>query len=766
MAHFRRFLLIFGAIAATTASLVGCSEAPQEPPRILAPSIRTTDLIEWVRESGIELSAEDWVAIDRAHDEYLAQVLPERVGARDRITQHYRPVDDHQELTPHERWTLAKSSAAIARDFERSLATYDDRFLRGLASERRVATEFAEYFVVRRRLDRLAQRFGLAQPKLPLISVLPRPVEWTLESWPTGEPRSVDAITEWVVTSGARLIPLGERLWEQVVRGSLTQLEPSPPSADGTPTPSAEDDDMVRFQASMEAAVGPAQEFLRASLDVVDPPALIEAQMVPKQARVRAAERVLDSIQLPDAMRAVEVSSKAALALPNLSAEMRIRVEAERDLWRADLLARLRGGDRGMGVGLEAARSAMARLLALFPDPEVRAAIESPPKGPQVEVSEAATDDDTDGVIPDSARHYANWAGVALVPRPPSRHELRELARLSGLDAEQARLFVDDSLQEWAQFMDAQSVVVSETEAAIGAAMQTKGEAALDQPSVVASLLAKVVSECIERPVHTAAAVDAHIADSLRVRVQSLGGSAEAALAIWNALRALPEPTRAWAQAGHSELRCFGAVALGSVAALALDEDLPVSSRRVLADLVVEQQNPLLETASVARAAQVDAVRALARIMVKERESPFRAQASVAPVIAQLFAAASPSTDLNDSIIEKACALLPADDALALRHARAMKQYPELLADGSTPFARDGARARSLAAGARGGNDGALERELRRADLALVETVMADIRATPGAQPTRAGLNRLAAEREALAEQSLRRVDHAARAAR
>jgi hypothetical protein len=51
-------------------------------------------------------------------------------------------------------------------------------------------------------------------------------------------------------------------------------------------------------------------------------------------------------------------------------------------------------------------------------------------------------------------------------------------------------------------------------------------------------------------------------------------------------------------------------------------------------------------------------------------------------------------------------------------------------------------------------------------DLALVDSVMSALEERPGAQPSTAELTRLSVEREDLNEQSLRRLDRAARAAR
>ena len=758
MAQRPRVLARFLGLAVLVGMIVGCGDPAENPARLLTPSIRASDLLGWVRDAGVDESSIDWPGVDRAHDAYLQGILSERVAARQNITQLFRPIVEEEDTSPQRHWTTAKRSAAIAQNFGRSLAASDDAFLRSLASVRGISHDIAEYLVVRRALDRLAQRFRLAQIRTPWTTSLPMPVEWALHAWPSQDPRATDAIVAWTIAAGSSLVQLGEQLWSTAVTAAIETLEPLPDREDSEKAALQSGADLVERMKRITASYEPtASAFTRTSLDVLEPPTMPSASLIPLRAREAATARVLGALHIAEGSHDLKRLYNNAINLPGISGPLRSAVEAERDRWRANLRELARRVPPTSVEVVNAATAAREKLLALFPDDGTRAAIEakdSAPRLPQVEV-----DEDT---LPEAFGHYQKLVLLGALPRPPSRRELRELASLSGLDAVQARLFVDDSIEVWLDAMQPFDERIGAVEKAFG----DEAISAVRRPGGISALISHAIAECVDAPLAEATRSDSRIGSSLSLRAESLRGSAEPAATIWAALRSVPDGGREWSNAQHNELRYMGSVALGGAAALAIDPQLSAPTRRVLADLVVEHRVALLDEASVVRRARTDALRELGMIIGEFHEDQRRGKAAISALVVRFLAATAPYTALNTRIVDRACELLPHDDALALRHRRATLRFPEMLAHGSNAFCRTTLAAHALGAESSARFGLTLERDLQLDDLALVDSVMSALEERPGAQPSAAELTRLSVEREDLNEQSLRRLDRAARAAR
>lgn len=748
------------ALAVIIAGLSACGDHPQEPARVLSGSIRALDLVTWVREGAISPATLDWTAIDAAHDRYLLRVLADRVVARARITELYRTIDDSLPHTPRDQWNSARSSAAIARDFEAMLAREDQYFFNEIASARGMSHALSGYLLERRALNRPAQRLALAAIQTNLTDSFAQPVAWLLASLPAdGAVVSHDRMA-WTRDASRTLAPLADAWWDEMVKASLLIIEAQIPPLPHVPPDQAKADADAKLHKAATGAVSSASQYLRAAFDSLDPTLTKSVAEFPEAVRLQVRERVLATLKLPVAIGETDRCFAAALLLPATPEATAREVMEQRERWRRERLVLGGSLDPDSTPLVAAAHAAKARLLALFPSEGDRTAIATISVQHQP-MPEQTSDPDDDAVSYEGAPRYTNWMRVGLVPAAPSEADLRALARMSGLDRDQEDLLIADAMADWETLLVENNRRMEAEEESAGKEV----EQTLDNPTQFDALVRRVLQECIQIPVESARATDEAIAETIRRRAEAFHGRAEPAATLWTILRCLPSPPF-WAQAGNSELRCFCAVARGTAAQLAIDRELSAETRQVLVDLVFEHRDNLLKAGNLAVAARLAAVGPLAKAAVAGRHDSAIAKRGFAEGVIQFLRDCQAWTTMQDDIVSQAAALIPARDAQALRYRRALLQYPEILDLPSTRFSRDGQKARELAGDACAINDAALEFQLRDDDLALVDAIMSALAKRKGAQPTNSELATLALTDEELVEQSARRIDRAVRVRR
>ena len=747
------------------ALVAGCGGETQEPPRVLAPSIRAQDLVTWLDEGAVDARALDWVAIDAAHDRYLVRVVADRIVARDRITELYRKFDGdgNGQVPSRERWNAARSSAAIARDFGAMIARQDDAFLNELVQVAGIDGEISAYLVARRSLDRIAQRFAFARTTTYVTARYPNAIDAALKEMRGSSPPDPAALRAFVREAAQRLVPIGDRWWDNTVKATLLILEGAIPPSPKTPPEEAQAATNALNTEASAIVVASSSECVRAALAVFERAKADPHTPLTRRAMDDGVEEVFNSLARPGAVSKLDKAFTIARSLDTASDATRRQVESMRLAWRQQWTIILNTGEPNEVAhkSVDAAMRTKVRLLALFPAATDKARIngelkEDPPPPPPADPADAEAAETYAGVS-----LYANWVNAALAPPAPTREVLRTVARMARLDRAQEDLFVDDARQDWAAALIRLNTNVREAEETIGPAIESIGD-----PKECERLLAVVMTKCIEGPLAAGAAVDDAIAESLALRADAFHGRAEPAATLYRMYRILPPPPRSWETSGHNEVRCFGAVARGSAAELALDRELGGATQAVLVDLIVEHRDELVRAAAAATAARSTLVRAGAAVLVAHRADPARAKDRVRELTATFFQQCEPWTGLQARIVDRACKLLSEDECEQLRYRRAQSRFPEVLGSGASSFAADGRRARELAGEALSLDDAALERALRADDLALVAAIERVLATRPGAQPSLKELNRLALVDESLVEQSRRRIDRAVRAKR
>lgn len=760
---------MFRALAAATlAVVVGCGRNPQEPPRVLAPSIRTLDLVLWINEGGIEANSIDWRAIDEAHDRYLTRVLSDRIVARDRITQLYSPIDDLVPPDPseRERWNIARASANTSRDFNAILTRHDEVFLNELADARGMNHEISGYLIARRRLDRVADRFTLAQSQTTATKRFPNPIDVVLAEMlktPSADPIAVRA---FAVRTTERLAPIADNWWENTVKASLLILEGFiPPSAQTPPNEAEAERNKLNASASLIVTVT-AQEYIRAALELLASEASTPTSSLTTRAITRGIDEVLDALARPGAVADLDHAFANARSLSTAPEATRRQVERLQAQWRNEWTEILRAPDSAVTTkiterSVAAAETMKDRLLALFPAvADKNLILLLPTRELQFEPSPEDSIEEDEGYTGFSKA--TSWVRAGVIPPLPTRDELRTIARLANLDRAQEDLFIDDARTAWKDFLATQEVEIGEVEAEVGRSLES-----VQDPAVAKRLIALVLKSCVDGPTAQARVIDDGIARRLVLLAENFHGKPEPAATIWRIFRALPPPPPlSWGRSSHNEVRGIGAVTAGSAAQLAIDRELSPTTREVLVDLLRERAAALISAADSARAARSTFIVDAALALVEGQGDPARALEKLREVSLALESASAPWTTLQDEIIDSACDLLDAQECERLRYRRAELRFPELFLLDTADFAVDSLAARREAGEALAANDSALELALRADDLALLTDIKLALAKRPGSQLSNAELMRLALTDESLVEKSKRRIDRAVRARR
>ncbi len=747
---------------------IGCSAADRamDPVRVLCPAIRTADLVRWCNDSGESPSSTQWRAIDAIHEQYLERTVDLRCPARERLTELFSNLDSAPAPELALELRTQRAALAVNRDFNAQLASLDDSFFGQLTAANLLTPATSRAFAARRRLERISQLFARASASLVFVlDGHPDPCDLVLSSWPTSAPRDRDAINAWTTGCADQLHAAAEARWDLRRSARADFLAASLAPTD--PTSSNDADTQVKIAQTrfIERERLAALDWARACRGALQE----RSAGIPAAAYDEAMRHLCGRFGDTRYARGLQRAYQTATRLAGPDRHRVERIERDRAAWRAQQFAQFEQGELDLARVERECNANLSALLAHTPDQEskdqiTRAFNHEPPPGEGIAIDFPESDG-----FDEETKKYHNLYRAGLITSPPPRHFLHTIARLAHLDEEQEELFASDAHDQW------QALMVSENQRIwrVEQSFQEKAlEEAIRDPAQLTRTIAHVMAECITAPLAASDALDARLCQTLIDRAQAFGGTPEPAATLWRVLRALPP--NVWRADGIAEpphvtmddFRMFFASAPASVAVLACDSTLSPLARQVLVDLIVRHKDALIRCAAEVREARAAALPSLARALVAMQRDQLEGKRELLAAL-RIFRAATDRFDqVQQSIVDEAAAILPGADGHRLRCQRAQRLLPEFFVPFSSLFAGDGAKARTSAGDALDAADGALRVQLERDDLALSASVHEAIARGLDGQPNSTQLDDLYRRDERLAEQSLRRIDRAARAAR
>ncbi len=756
--------LIALALAALLAT--GCSDddRSRNPVRVLAPAIRAHDLVRWCDDAGVALDTAQWIEADTLHDKYLAEVLALRTHARERLNDLFKPFDGDEHPTLDLELRTERAAAAVSRDFFVQLTSLDDAFIASLCAARVLTAEVAQSIVARRQLERVNVLFAVATAsgESPLVAGNPDPLQFVFESWPEGAPRDTHAICAWTKRTAELLLPTAQTRWKLrcAERASYIAAE------------LAEDDPAASLDHNAQVSarrLKSATQTRTAALDAIRIMRLAlseDAAGIPPQARTDAMHKLMLRLASAATAAALERAYATACEIAATDATLVAQIRLAREKWRLERSEWIAGTNIDEQDDARSTTARFTELLARMPDEQSKEAVNTAfTTPPNSQVAEAVVDDQENDAAIDK---YVAIRKIGLISSPPPKHFLRTIARMAHLDEDQERLFIDDVQASWRALMLAETQRIERAEESLS----PKAAELWRDPLALSRAIDFAIGEVVTAPLANADALDAELVQTLIARTAAFGGQAEPAATLWRVVRALPAD--GWRdgagttviRGNNDDFRVYLSGAHANVGVLACETQLSPITRTVLLDLIVAHQNELVEAAHALRAARSGSIGPIFRAIVQQQTDPSAGKRSLFSALRDFQQVCKAFEDLQDSIVEEAAAVLPANDAQMLRYRRAELLSPELFVESGSHFAADRARARALVQSLIDQGATALQVQLELDDLALRADIFAALERDIDAQPTTKTLNRLYRQDERLAEQSLRRLDRAARAAR
>ena len=752
--------MAFIALGILAAFLTGCGDPAQNPVRVMAPSIRTEDLVRWMNDAAIDCKSIDWSAVNAAHDKYLDQVLSDRIIARERIDQLFHKVDLQQETTPEENFRINKAALGINRDFSVQLAGQDASFLNALADTRGLNHSITGYLLARRNMQRTARLFQIASIPNSLTTQFPIPAYMVFAAWPSDAPRSTEEIIAWTMQISPQLSIPADHWWDATAWSApaILQVLVPPRDAAGDPeTQKIENEKQIAvINANTRAA---AVEYMCAVFAVLDQDAPGIPAAARESARMQTFALMTRIPEFAQTLRALTLAEDSQ----QLSPAIREQVKKIRIAWFAAQAAILRKYLEDTSPQVKAAALAYEQLQSLIPKESayesLREQIQAVYKDAPAAVTELVIESDQVAFY-SSAQEYKNWMGLGLIAAAPSRETLQSISRIANLDAQQEAIFVDDARNEWHKLLE----VANNRIAAAQNRVNESGGELVENPEALDKAVKMVLRECVNSTNQSAQELDKRIAENLTSQASVLGGHIEPAATLWRVLRRYPTKDRAVdPNFGPKGLRCFQSVAPASIAVLAIDRELPIATRQVLIDLIVVHAEELIAAADDTEIARNTAVDRILRALAM-RHDPDKGKSMFEQAISDFRIVNDRWGNLQQSLVDQAADILPANEAHALRYRRAQLLVPEIFYGGSNPFALDRLQSVTRAGSLLGTNDRALALALEMDELALLDSINKRLALDPTAQPSNEELNALYKSDEALAEQSMRRIDRVSRA--
>lgn len=736
--------------------------------RVLAPSIRTADLVRWCDDAGVRLEAAQWGEIDKLHDLYLAEVLAIRTHARERLTHLYGAADTGEQQ-PHElELRTERAAAGVNRDFSVQLASLDDGLIGSLRTAGLLTPAVAQSFAARRQFERMGALFAVAVASghSPLLADNPDPIQLVLESWPQDSERDTQAIAAWTTRAVAMLLPSAQERWK--LRCEDRALFIAAELAQDDPASSLDHNGQVaarlavrRIKATAQAnsAEGDAVRNMRVVLTE-------DAAGIPPRARADAMSKLMLRLGGGSGAASLERGYAAACEIAAEDAPLLAQIRLAREKWRLERTAWIEGAsiDVQQDVARTSARS--AELLARMPDERAREVVTAAFKSAaNTQEPEAIVEEDA----PDAAiEKYSAVRKIGLIAAPPPKHFLRTVARMAHLDEDQERLFIDDAQEQWRELMTAEAQRIERAEESL----KKHEPQTWSDPDATSRAIVFAMNEAVYAPLASADALDAELVQTLIARAAAFGSRSEAAAALWRVVRALPadgwrggsgSPT---VRGNNDDFRAYMSGPQACVGVLACDTTLSSIVRGVLVDLIVAHQEELLAAARAVRVARSASIAPLVHALLQQQSDELAGKRAQFAALRDFRQVCDRFEAVQDSIVDAATALLPANDAHMLRYRRAELLIPEIFVGSGSHFASDRIRARAVAQPLFEQGGSALQLELEVMDLALRSAVLAALARDVDAQPTTKALDRLYRSDERLVEQSLRRVDQAVRAER
>lgn len=756
------------ALALSLAAILatGCSDDDRlrNPVRVLAPAIRAHDLVRWCDDAGVTVDAPQWLEADTLHDKYLAEVLSLRTHARERLNDLFKPFDGDEHPTLDLELRTERAAAAVSRDFFVQLTSLDDALIASLCTASVLTAEVAQSLAARRQLERVNALFALAAASggSPLVAGNPDPLQLVFESWPENAPRDTHAICAWTMRTADLLLPTAQSRWKlrcaeraSFIAAELAQDDPAA-SLDHNAQVSAR---RLKSATQTRAAALAAIRIMRLVLSE-------DGAGIPPQARADAMRTLMLRLGSASTAAALERAFTAACEIETSDATLVAQIRLAREKWRLERSEWIEGTNIDEQDDARRTTARFTELLARMPDEQSRAIVSTAfTTAPNTQVAEAAVDDEEDdGAI----AKYAAIRKLGLISSPPPKHFLRTIARMALLDEVQERLFIEDARASWRALLLAESQRIERAEESLN----PMAEQIRSDPAALSRAIDFAIGEVVTAPLASADALDAELVQTLIARTAAFGGQAEPAATLWRVVRALPaDGWRGDAGApvirgNNDDFRVYVSGAHASVGMLACEAQFSSITRTVLLDLIVARQNELIESAHALRAARSSSIGPIFRAIVREQTDASAGRRSFFSALRDFRQVCTAFEDLQDSIVEEAAAVLPKSDAHMLRYRRAELLSPELFVESGSHFAADRTRARALVQSLLGEGATALSVQLELDDLALRADVLAALERDIDAQPTTKTLNRLYRQDERLTEQSMRRLDRAARAAR
>ncbi len=758
--NFARFRIAFLALGVIATFLTGCGDRTQNPVRVLAPSIRTEDLVRWMNDAAIDCKSIDWSAVNAVHDAYLNQILADRIIARERIDQLFHKVDLQQETTPEENLRINKAALGINRDFSIQLAGQDAFFLNALADTRGLNHSITGYLLARRNMQRTARLFQIASIPNSLTTQFPIPAYMVFATWPSDAPRSTDEIIAWTMRISPQLSIPADHWWDATAWSAPAILEVLVP-----PRHAAWDPETQKIENEKRIAVinaktrAKAVEYMRAVFAVLDQDALGIPAAARETARMQTLANMTRIPEYAQTLRALTFAEDSQ----QLSPAIREQVKKIRITWFAAQAAILRKYLEDTSPQVKAAALAYEQLQSLIPKENAYQSLRNQIRAVYKDAPAAVTEPVIESekvAFYSSAQEYKNWMGLGLIAAAPSRETLRSISRIANLDAQQEAIFVDDARNEWHKLLEVANNRIAEAQIRVN----ESGRELIENPGALDKAVKMVLRECVNSTNQSAQKLDKRIAENLTSQASVLGGQIEPAATLWRVLRRYPTKDRAVdPNFGQKGLRCFQSIAPASIAVLAIDRDLSIETRQVLIDLIVVHAEELIAAADDTEIARNTAVDRIFRALAMQHD-PDKGKSMFEQAIRDFRIVNDRWGNLQQSLVDQAADILPANDAHALRYRRAQLLVPELFFGGSTPFALDRSLAFTRAGELLGANDRALALTLEMDDLALLDSINKRLALDPTAQPSSEELTALYKSDETLAEQSMRRIDRASRA--
>ncbi len=784
-----RFVLPAIAALLCAAFQVGCKGIGRPPQMTLPPEIDASDLVRWFDDAGVARSTVDWSEIDRLHDLHLRQLLPLRTAAA-RSLRDIAPTSfklhhvDVPDLVPAQ----VRAAASVQTRLLSESRALEEEFLYALQAVKGVDRALPAMLVARRSVERIyrlsratstGRLFDGADAEDP-VSQLANILRDASES---GSARSstsdLCAVFQEVAS---RSLPGAERWWQSVCGLGLAQ---------------ALESERARLQAEREQQ---RQQQSDVAVDDAgnDQPAVVEAELPPLSVTAqeaadraletffevnRTASRTIESLdgRLPKGVQtaAAELLMDKSVQIAHRNQLIAIRVGIEHPecsaAARAALLEireRLRTahhrGDSMAALRILHDRVLMSLRTAVSGAPEVDQAM-------QFALAHGRAPDPADAgeAQPEEMEEeyrLAMWRDMGGMPHRMDTNRICAVGSAAGLEAGTC-LAIAASAD--VRYRALEQACGQRIEAAEAEANAFDSDVPDEERRRAAELAVRALFRHLQSIEVLVSDADKPLLDDIRVRCALQGLPSRPSTMLFEALRASNAPSEPSIRrrVGNDWFQMhviFDTLSAGSVALLAIDDELPQSTRDLLTAMIDSHWDQLLPAIRDTSAARAQALRDIMKTFIVFRsDDNSEALAALVAAVRRYHSTEAVWENIEDRVVEDVCRSLPTEaDARLLRAVRMMRRFPEMFESTSNPIALDFQCSRMLASRLPDAAFDALGPRLDHLDAEVVAAVRAAVDDLSLSAPNNATIAVLATERPELRSISMRRVNAAVRAAR